>query len=95
MERTSNGEKVQLRRLGWVLKEKKDAEKQLKKLYYQFVDRISGVVIISGDSDFLELAEDAISRGLNTDVFFDLKLPQWAESIHSLNAYQLRKKEES
>jgi hypothetical protein len=44
--------KVQLRRLGWVLKEKKDADKQLKKLYYQLVDRISGVVIISGDSDF-------------------------------------------
>lgn len=86
--------KIQLRRLGWVLEEKKDADKQLKKLYYQFVDRVSGVVIISADSDFIEIAEDAIERGLNTSVFFDLKIQKWAESIHGLNAYQLREKEE-
>jgi hypothetical protein len=78
-----------------VLEEKKDADKQLKKLYYQFVDRISGVVIISADSDFIEIVEDATERGLNTTVLFDLKIPKWSESIHGLNAYKLREKEES
>ena len=87
--------KIQLRRLGWVLEEKKDADKQLKKLYYQFVDRISGVVIISGDSDFIEIAEDAMKRGLYTAVLFDLKTPKWAEQIHGLNTQQLREKEEA
>ncbi|MDD2368509.1 MAG: NYN domain-containing protein [Sulfuricurvum sp.] len=87
--------KIQLRRLGWVLEEKKDADKQLKKLYYQFVDRISGIVIISSDSDFIEIAKDATERGLNTTVLFDQKIPTWAEQIHGLNAYKLRKKEES
>jgi hypothetical protein len=87
--------KIQLRRLSWILEEKKDADKQLKKLYFQFVDRISGVVIISGDSDFIEIAEDATARELNTTVLFDLKTPKWTESIHGLNTYQLRKKEES
>lgn len=87
--------KIQLRRLGWVLEEKKDADKQLKKLYYQFVDRISGLVIISGDSDFIEIAKDALTRGINTTVLFDLTIPKWAEQIHGLNAYKLRKKEES
>ncbi|MDD4950579.1 NYN domain-containing protein [Sulfuricurvum sp.] len=87
--------KIQLRRLGWVLEEKKDADKQLKKLYYQFVDRISGVVIISADSDFMEIAEDATKRGLNTSVLFDLKIPKWTEQIHGLNTQQLREKEES
>jgi hypothetical protein len=85
--------KIQLRRLGWVLEEKKDADKRLKKLYYQFVDRISGVVIISGDSDFIEIGEDATTRGINTTILFDLKPPKWAESIQGLNAYQLREKE--
>jgi hypothetical protein len=87
--------KIQPRRLGWVLEEKKDADKQFKKLYYQFVDRISGVVIISGDSDFIEIAEDAMKRGLYTAVLFDLKTPKWAEQIHGLNTQQLHEKEES
>lgn len=86
--------KIQLRRLGWVLEEKRDADKQLKKIYHQFVDRISGLVIISGDSDFIEIAEDAIERKLNTSVLFDQKIPKWVESIHGLSAYQLREKVE-
>lgn len=83
--------KIQLRRLGWMLEEKRDADKQLKKLYYQFVDRIGGVVIISADSDFAEIAEDSLSKGLKTHLFFDLKKPRWVENIHGLNIHQLRK----
>lgn len=35
-----------------------------------------------------------VYQGLNTAVLFDFKIPKWTESLHGLNAYQLREKEE-
>ncbi len=82
--------KIQLRRLGWILDEKRDADKQLKKYYYQYIDRVDGIVIISADSDFAELVQDAMMRGVKAHLFFDKQKPKWVEVFPELKTFQLR-----